>query len=74
MTKSSGSIKKKFGRKIFTLKNVHAHKSDATKQKKKLKDHGYLARITKGLRGGWIVWWRQTDKSRKWEKDFWKRH
>ena len=57
--------------KNFVGKSRYAYKVDATKNKKKRKENGYLIRVTK-VRGGYQIWSRNTPKSRKYEKEMWK--
>lgn len=62
---------KKGVRKNFRLQNKFAYEKDAKDHKKKVKDKGYLARITP-MKGGHKLWVRDTPKSRKWEKSLFK--
>jgi len=72
-TTKFGEPIRRFNKKDFRLQNKLPSKKDAKEHKKRLKEKGYLARVTP-IKDGHKIWVRDTPKSRKWEKDLLKKH
>jgi hypothetical protein len=67
-----GEPLRNFDGKRFTQKWRYAYKQDATRQKKRLKNRGFLVRMTK-VKGGHAIWTRETPASKKYYKDIFKK-